>query len=141
MALSNRPDPRSIRGFDLDFPQSLAVYGEYADAQRAVDYLSDHQFPVQNCMIVGTDLKRIERITGRLTTGRVAAMGAGSGLWLGLFVGLIFSFFGSGNQVAMWLSSAVLGALFGTIWALVGLPGNPRSARLLLGERRGRHPL
>lgn len=44
-------------------------------------------------MIVGTDLKRVERITGRLTWGRIAVGGILSGLWLGLFVGLIFSFF------------------------------------------------
>ena len=55
----------------LEFPQSLAVYEKYADAQRAVDHLADQEFPVQNCMIVGTDLKQIERITGRLTTGKI----------------------------------------------------------------------
>ena len=59
----------------LDFPQSLAVYDDYAAAQKAVDFLSDNKFPVEQCMIVGTDLKRIERITGRLTTGRVALGG------------------------------------------------------------------
>ena len=59
----------------LDFPQSLAVYDDYAAAQRTVDFLSDHKFPVEKCVIVGTDLKRIERITGRLTTGKVAAEG------------------------------------------------------------------
>ena len=60
----------------LEFPQSLAVYDDYAAAQKSVDFLSDNHFPVEQCMIVGTDLKRIERITGRLTTGRVAAGGA-----------------------------------------------------------------
>ncbi len=54
----------------LEFPQSLAVYDDYAAAQRTVDHLSDEKFPVEQCMIVGTDLKQIERITGRLTTGR-----------------------------------------------------------------------
>ncbi len=53
----------------LEFPQSLAVYDDYAAAQKAVDFLADNKFPVEQCMIVGTDLKRIERITGRLTTG------------------------------------------------------------------------
>ena len=59
----------------LEFPQSLAVYDDYPTAQRTVDFLSDEGFPVQNCMIVGTDLKQVERITGRLTSGRVAAGG------------------------------------------------------------------
>ena len=58
--------------FSLQFPQSLGVFDAYADAQKAVDYLSDEEFPVENCLIVGTDLKQVERVTGRLTTGRVA---------------------------------------------------------------------
>jgi len=112
--------PRSRAALALQFPQSLGVYDDYADAQRAVDYLSDEGFPVQNCMIVGTDLKQVERVTGRLTTGRVALGGALSGLWLGLFVGLIFALFGSGNATAIVLSTAVFGVLFGVIWAMVG---------------------
>jgi hypothetical protein len=104
----------------LEFPQSLAVYDDYAAAQKTVDFLSDNEFPVKNLMIVGTDLKRVERITGRLTTGRVALGGLLSGLWLGLFVGLIFSFFVDENVLAMIVSTILLGAVFGIVWALLG---------------------
>ena len=118
MATPN-PNPRQLK-LELEYPQSLAVYEKYADAQRAVDFLSDREFPVENCMIVGTDLKQVERITGRLTTGRVALGGLLSGLWLGLFVGVVFSLFGTGSVIAMILSTAVLGMLFGVVWALIG---------------------
>jgi hypothetical protein len=104
----------------LEYPQSLAVYDDYAAAQKAVDFLSDNKFPVEHLMIVGTDLKRVERITGRLTTGRVALGGLLSGLWLGLFVGLIFSFFVDENILAMIASTMLLGAVFGITWALIG---------------------
>jgi len=104
----------------LEFPQSLAVYDDYAAAQKTVDFLSDKEFPVQHLMIVGTDLKRVERITGRLTWSRVATGGILSGLWLGLFVGLIFSFFVEKDVWAMILSTVLLGALFGLVWALLG---------------------
>jgi len=116
------PQPRTMSGLSLEFPQSLAVYGKYEDAQKAVDFLSDHEFPVQNCMIVGTELKQVERITGRLTNGRVAAAGAISGLWLGLFVGVIFSLFSksTSSNLAMIFSTALLGAFFGATWGLVG---------------------
>src|SRR5215211_8075887 len=87
------PGPQGASLLQLQFPQSLAVYDDYASAQKAVDFLSDKEFPVENCMIVGTDLKRVERITGRLTTGRVALGGLISGIWLGMFVGLIFALF------------------------------------------------
>ena len=91
----------SGQGLTLDYPMSLGTFEKYDQAQRAVDYLSDHEFPVENCMIVGTELKQVERVTGRLTRGRVAGAGALSGRWMGLFVGLIFS-------------------LFGLVWALIG---------------------
>jgi hypothetical protein len=110
---------RSSR-LSLEFPQSLAVYDDYATAQKAVDHLSDEHFPVQNLMIVGTDLKQVERITGRLTTGKVAAAGVLSGLWLGLFVGVLLSLFGTGNALATIAATVVMGALFGVIWALLG---------------------
>src|SRR3712207_7189772 len=92
----------------LDFPQSLAVYDDYAAAQKAVDFLSDNKFPVEQCMIVGTDLKRIERITGRLTTGRVALGGLLSGVWLGLFVGLVLSLFADDESFLATLLACVL---------------------------------
>ena len=113
--------PHSLRsGLTLEFPMSLGVYDRYDDAQKAVDFLSDHEFPVENCMIVGTDLKQVERVTGRLTTGRVALGGLLSGVWMGLFVGLVLSLFGTGSTLGIVASTAVFGALFGLIWALVG---------------------
>jgi hypothetical protein len=106
--------------FKLQFPQSLATYDDYASAQKTVDYLSDHEFPVQNCMIVGTDLRQLERVTGRLTTPRVALGGLLSGLWLGLFVGILFTLFTSGNAFGQIVSTMLFGAAFGVIWALAG---------------------
>ena len=104
----------------LEFPQSLAVYDDYAAAQKAVDFLADEKFPVEQCMIVGTDLKRVERITGRLTTGRVAMGGAASGAWFGLFIGLLFSLFTDSSILAILASTVVIGILFGLISALIG---------------------
>jgi hypothetical protein len=104
----------------LEYPMSLGVYERYEQAQEAVDFLSDHEFPVQNCLIVGTELKQVERVTGRLTTGKVAAGGAVSGLWMGLFVGLVVSLFGTGSTLAVILSTMVFGLVFGLVWALAG---------------------
>ncbi len=112
--------PGARAALALHFPQSLGVFDEYVDAQKAVDHLADNGFPVENCMIVGTDLKQVERVTGRLTTGRVALGGALSGAWLGLFVGLIFALFGTGRTLQIILSTALFGVLFGLVWALIG---------------------
>ena len=112
---------RRTAGLDLHFPQSLAVYDTYEEAQRAVDHLSDKDFPVENLMIVGTDLKRVERVTGRLSWGRVALAGAVTGLWFGVFVGLIFALWvEEGGVLGILLSTALFGALFGVVWALIG---------------------
>ncbi len=105
----------------LDYPMSLGVFEKYEDAQGLVDYLSDEEFPVQHVMIVGTELKQIERVTGRLTTGRVALGGLLSGIWLGLFVGLIFALFAPGGDPLLTvLGSVLFGAFFGLVWALIG---------------------
>ena len=117
------PTPGGLRGrtpMSLHYPQSLAVYDDYADAQKTVDYLSDKEFPVENLMIVGTDLKQVERITGRLTTGKIAGAGIASGMWLGLFVGLIFVLLGPEDVLATVLSTVLMGALFGLVWSLIG---------------------
>ena len=105
----------------LEYPMSVAVYDKYEDAQKAVDYLSDNEFPVQNLMIVGTDLKQLERVTGRLTRGRVLAGGALSGAWLGGFVAMVFALFDSKSaSLASFLTTILFGALFGLVWAFIG---------------------
>lgn len=104
----------------LDYPWSLGTYHEYTEAQKAVDYLSDHEFPVENCMIVGTELKQVERVTGRLTYGRAAAAGAASGAWFGLFIGLMLGLFAeSDSWLVTVLSAAVVGIVFGAVFGLV----------------------
>ncbi len=102
--------------FALEYPQSLGVYDDYAAAQKAVDYLSDEQFPVENVLIVGTELKLVERVTGRLTWSRVLVAGAGSGAWLGLLIGLLLSLFTDGSSA---LSTVLVGIAFGIVFGLV----------------------
>lgn len=121
--MSTPPSARRIptSRLQLDYPMSLGVFDRYEEAQKAVDYLSDHQFPVQNVMIVGTDLKQIERVTGRVTGGRVAVGGILSGLWLGAFVAMVFALFDSNAaNVAAFLSTMAFGAIFGLVWAVIG---------------------
>ena len=118
--MSLTPGMNPASPLKLEYPQSLAVYDDYAAAQKAVDFLADNKFPVEQCMIVGTDLKRIERITGRLTTGKVGMGGLLTGMWLGLFVGLIFTLFTEEDVLVTIISTMLFGALFGVIWALVG---------------------
>jgi uncharacterized protein YqgC (DUF456 family) len=75
---------------------------------------------VQNVAIVGTELKSIERVTGRLTRGKVALAGAISGLWIGLFVGIAFALFSDRGQLGFLITTPLLGAVFGLIWSQLG---------------------
>lgn len=128
--MSNQPVRAGLRAaLSLQYPMSLGVHDSYEEAQKAVDYLSDHEFPVQDVLIVGTDLKQLERVTGRLTRGRVIGAGALSGMWLGLFVGTIFALFDpSGFNILSVLGTVAFGALFGAVWAMAGY-------RLTRGQR------
>ncbi|QNF94883.1 general stress protein [Janibacter sp. YB324] len=105
----------------LEYPMSLAIYDSYAEAQHTVDFLADKEFPVQDVMIVGTDLKQVERVRGRLTSGKVVLGGLLSGIWIGVFVGLIFAMFeGSEGLLVRLASTMAMGALFGAVWAWLG---------------------
>jgi len=115
MARTVGPGGTMRPSLDLDFPQSLGVFDRYEDAQRSVDYLSDHEFPVQNCVIVGTELRQVERVTGRLTYARAAMAGAASGAWMGLFVGILLSLFSTGNNA---VAAVVTGILFGVVFGM-----------------------
>jgi len=100
---------------------TVTSYDDYAAAQRAVDRLSDDGFPVEHLDIIGSDLRLVERVTGRLTNARAAAAGAVSGAWFGLMIGLLLGLFTSGS----WLGLLVAGAVIGTAWgALFGFLGH-----------------
>jgi len=110
--------PSSI--FELKFPQSVGVYNTYADAQKAVDYLADEKFEVQNLAIVGTDLKSVERVLGRKSWGTVLAQGVQSGVSTGLLVGIIFLVFSNPSSIlALLLGSLALGIVLGMAFSAI----------------------
>jgi len=98
--------------------EPIASYNTYLDAQRAVDFLSDNHFPVENVTIVGSDLRMVERVTGRLSYGRVSVAGGLSGAWFGLFVGLLLSLFGGGPGFGV-LAAVIIGAGFGILFGVI----------------------
>ena len=100
----------------------VGSYDSYERAQAAVDHLSDEKFAVENVTIVGTDLRMIEKVTGRLTWGRALAAGAAAGAWWGLFVGLLLGIFSEdgGNWFASVLSGLLIGLVFGALFGGMG---------------------
>jgi hypothetical protein len=100
--------------------EQIAAYETYLEAQKAVDHLSDKEFPVQHVTIVGTDLRMVERVTGRLTYSRVALAGLASGAWFGLFVGILLSFFAAPTGGGSIIFPAIaIGAAFGILFSVI----------------------
>ena len=95
---------------------TVARFDDYEAAQRAVDQLSDNGFPVEKLDIVGSDLRLIERVTGRLTKARAAGAGAVSGLWAGLLIGVLLGLFTTGHA---WLGVVAVAAAFGVLGGAV----------------------
>ncbi|MFG3441556.1 general stress protein [Nonomuraea sp. NPDC047897] len=101
--------------------ERLASYDTYQEAQKTVDYLSDHGFPVHGTLIVGVGLRSVEHVLARMTYLRAAGWGALSGAWFGLLVGLFFGIFSTMAEslvaLVLWglLWGAVAGAIFGVI--------------------------
>ena len=98
--------------------ETVASYGTYLEAQRAVDHLADSQFPVQHVTIVGTDLQMVERVLRRLSYPSVALGGFASGAWFGLFVGLIFTLFSS-NATSLFIPAILFGGAFGLLFSVI----------------------
>jgi hypothetical protein len=123
-------NPAGVPGRGAGGPDSLlnqgglpvGTYSTYAEAQRAVDYLSDHEFPVENLTIVGTGLRQVERVTGRLTRNKVITAGAIGGAWWGLFVGMLIGIFSSTGTA--WIASVLVGVAAGAVFGLLtGMAG------------------
>jgi hypothetical protein len=103
----------------LPHGEPIASYVTYLEAQKAVDHLSDKEFPVQHVTIVGADLRTVERITGRLTYSRVALGGLASGAWFGLAAGVLLSLFSTEGGVLPILPAVAIGAGFGILFAVI----------------------
>jgi uncharacterized membrane protein len=98
--------------------EAVAEFETYGEAQQAVDTLVRLDFNVKDVTIIGNDLKSVERVTGRLTWGRVAGAGAVSGLWLGLFFGVLLIVFTPTANYAFIAGAALIGAAFGMLFAI-----------------------
>jgi hypothetical protein len=92
---------------------SVGTYDTYADAQRAVDVLSDKGFPVEHVAIVGRGLRFEEQVLGRETVGSATMRGAGQGAIVGVLFGLFLWAISANDVAAGWL------ILYGLVWGTV----------------------
>jgi hypothetical protein len=96
--------------------RTVSSVGRYQDAEHAVDYLSDHDFPVDHVSIVGTGLRYVEQVSGRMTTGRAALTGGGYGALFGVVWGILFGTVFTTDDATFWgvlAVSILVGVVFG----------------------------
>jgi membrane protein required for beta-lactamase induction len=97
--------------------RAIATYSSYRDAERAVDWLSDQGFAVERVAIVGSGLRSVEQVAGRMTAGRAALSGALQGALIGLLFALLFGIFFTGPEfLGLLVYAIVAGAIFGAIF-------------------------
>lgn len=107
--------------FKLEYPQSVGVYDTYDQAQKAVDFLADSHFPVQNLCIVGTELRSVERVLGRRTWGTVLGQGLQNGLSTGIMVSLLLWVLQPGvNVLELFALGLSMGLIIGLAFAVLG---------------------
>ncbi len=106
--------PRTIASVAPGARRTIASYANYADAESAVDWLADQDFPVERGAIVGMGLRSVEQVEGRMTARRAALVGAAWGSILGALLALLAGIFPWDSGSAETLAYAVvLGAVFG----------------------------
>lgn len=121
MSTPGLPSSRSPISPEIPKGEIVSTYDRYEDAKHAVDVLARSGFPVRQVSIVGNDVRSVERVTGRLSYGRVAWMGALSGAYLGIFIGLLLFIFQPENTAiaGVFLSAIVIGAGFGMLFGVL----------------------
>lgn len=125
-AAANR---RTSSLFDLEYPHSVGVFENYPAAEKAVDYLADNGFPVQNLAIVGTDLRTVERVLARKTWRTVLTQGAVQGASTALILFLVlWLFVPAASLLLLLLAAVVFSVLVSTAFAAIGY-------RMSKGER------
>ncbi|HET6504968.1 MAG TPA: general stress protein [Amycolatopsis sp.] len=116
-AFTNTPANPRLPTLPTGWP--IGSYESYEQAQKAVDYLADQDFPVSDVTIVGIEPMLVERVAGKLSWGRVLGTSAVSGAWFGLFVGLLLSLFTAGAGLLPILIGLVAGVGFSTVFAAI----------------------
>ncbi|MFJ8957764.1 general stress protein [Lentzea sp. NPDC102401] len=116
-----RADTSAATAQSMSRRRTIASFGNYRDAERAVDHLSDNKFPVDRTAIIGVDVRMVEQVVGRMNWGRALLNGAMSGAIPGLLFGWIFGLFDLINPLVAAFTLALYGLVFGAlIGAVIG---------------------
>lgn len=98
--------------------EKVASFPTYEKAQKAVSSLITGEVPARDIAIVGSGLRSIERITGRLGYATAARSGALNGLMLGLLFAFIFVLGTPTVQISAFIGVLLVGMALGMLLSL-----------------------
>ena len=96
----------------------IASFPTYEQAQKAVSTLIAGEVPARDIVIVGSGLRSIERITGKLGYATAARSGALNGLMLGLLFAFIFVLGTPTVQISAFIGVLLVGMALGMLLSL-----------------------
>ncbi|MFZ8756714.1 general stress protein [Microbacterium sp. HMH0099] len=98
--------------------EKVASFPTYEAAQKAVSSLIAGEVPARDISIVGSGLRSIEKVTGRLGYARAARSGALNGLMLGLLFAFIFVLGMPTVQISAFVGVLLVGMALGMLLSL-----------------------
>ncbi len=110
------PGMPQARGGEIG--ETVASFPTYEGAQKAVSALIAADVPARDIAIVGSGLRSIERVTGRLGYATAARQGAINGLLLGLFFSAIFVLGNSAVPVSAFVGVLFVGVALGMLMSI-----------------------
>jgi hypothetical protein len=121
--VNNKPKNSRNQPPALPKGEVLATFKTHPEAAALVEKLIAGKFPAGAIAIVGSDLRSVERVRGKINYARMAIAGATTGAWVGLAYALLFganpdpaNLNSSINQIYSGLgSSIVIGAGIGML--------------------------
>lgn len=97
--------------------ETVASFPVYEGAQKAVSTLISAGIPAREIAIVGSGLRSVERVTGRLGYATAARQGAMNGLLLGLIFSAIFVL--GNSTVSAFVGVMFIGIALGMLMSIV----------------------
>lgn len=101
-----------------DLGQTVAGYSTYDAAQKAVSTLIAADVPARHVAIVGSGLRSVERVTGRLGYATAARSGAVNGLLLGMLFAAVLVIGSPSLPIQAFVGVLFVGIAIGMLFSL-----------------------
>ncbi|WP_040164992.1 general stress protein [Microbacterium gorillae] len=103
----------------LEVGERVASFADYTGAQKAVSKLIESNVPARDIAIVGTGLRSIEKVTGKLGYAAAARSGAINGVLLGLLLSMFWVLGVPDAPIQLFLGIMLVGIALGMLLSII----------------------